>query len=150
MTTATTGADGSYAFANVSSATNELYQVRTSFAPHRATAALFEGVQDVVTMQADSSTSTVGGHVTFSGTVSPDKSGHVIYLERLGADNDWHVVEVRFVTSASTFQFGSTFGTAGTKDFRARIIGGPANVGGASPVVPVVVSLPALSALPTS
>jgi hypothetical protein len=149
VTTATTGADGSYAFANVSSATNELYQVRTTFAPHRASAALFEGVQDVVTMQASSSTSTVGGHITFSGTVSPDKSGHVIYLERLGVDNDWHVVEVRFVTSGSTFQFGWTFGTAGTKDFRARIVGGPANVGGASPVVPVVVSLPALSTLPT-
>ena len=150
VTTATTAADGSYQFANVSSATNELYQVRTTFAPRRTSAALFEGVQDVVTMQASSSTSVVGGTVTFSGTVSPDKAGHVVYLERLGADNDWHVVEVRLVTPSSTFQFGWTFGTAGTKDFRARIVGGPANVGGASPEVPVVVSLPALSTLPTS
>jgi hypothetical protein len=150
VTTATTGTDGSYQFTNVSTATDELYQVRTTFAPLRTSAALFQGVQDVVTMQASASTSVVGGQVTFSGTVSPDKTGHVVYLERLGADNDWHVVEVRFIGSGSTFQFGWTFGTAGTKDFRARIVGGPANVGGASPVVPVVVSLPALSTLPTS
>ncbi len=149
LTTTTTGSDGSYSFANVVSTTNELYQVRTTFAPYRHTAVLFEGVQDVVTMQASSSTSTVDGRITFSGSVSPDKSGHVIYLEKLGSDNDWHVVEVRFVGGNSTFQFGWTFGTAGTKEFRARITGGPANVGGASAPVTIDVTQPPLSALPT-
>ncbi len=148
-TTTTTGSDGSYSFANLVSTTNELYQVRTTFAPARHTAVLFEGVQDVVTMQASSSTSTVGGRITFSGSVAPDKSGHVIYLEKLGKDNDWHVVEIRFVRGNSTFQFGWTFGTAGTKEFRARITGGPANVGGASAPVTIDVTQPPLSALPT-
>jgi hypothetical protein len=150
VTTATTGADGSYSFANVASTTNELYQVRTTFAPARHTAVLFEGVQDVVTMQSSSSTSTVGGQVTFSGSVSPDKAGHVIYLQKLGADNDWHTVAVSSVNASSTFQFGWTFGTAGTKEFRARITGGPANVGGASPAVTIDVTQPALTSLPTS
>ncbi len=149
LTTTTTGADGSYSFADVASTTNELYQVRTTFAPYRRTAVLFEGVQDVVTMQASSSTSTVDGRITFSGSVSPDKSGHAIYLEKLGKDDDWHVVEIRFVHGNSTFQFGWTFGTAGTKEFRARITGGPANVGGASAPVTVDVTQPPLSALPT-
>jgi hypothetical protein len=149
LTTTTTGADGSYSFPNVTSSTNELYQARTTFAPRRHTAVLFEGVQDVVTMQASSSTSTVDGHITFSGSVSPDKAGHVIYLQKLGKDNDWHTVEVRFVSAASTFQFGWTFGTAGAKQFRARITGGPANVGGASAPVTVDVTQPALSSLPT-
>jgi hypothetical protein len=149
LTTTTTAADGSYSFANVASSTNELYRVRTTFAPRRHTAVLFEGVQDVVTMSSNSSTSTVDGQVVFTGSVSPDKAGHAIYLQKLGKDGDWHTVEVRFVNSASTFQFGWTFGTAGTKEFRARITGGPANVGGASAPVTIVVSQPSLSTLPT-
>jgi hypothetical protein len=149
LTTTTTAADGSYSFANVASSTNELYRVRTTFAPRRHTAVLFEGVQDVVTMSSSSSTSTVDGQVVFTGSVSPDKAGHAIYLQKLGKDGDWHTVEVRFVNSASTFQFGWTFGTAGTKEFRARITGGPANVGGASAPVTIVVSQPSLSTLPT-
>jgi hypothetical protein len=150
VNTTTTGADGSYSFANVVSGTNELYLVRTTFAPRRHTAVLFQGVQDVVTMSSSSSTSTVDGHVVFTGSVSPDKAGHAIYLQKLAKDGDWHTVEVRFVNSASTFQFGWTFGTAGTKEFRARITGGPANVGGASAPVTIVVSQPPLSTLPTS
>jgi hypothetical protein len=150
ITTTTTGADGSYSFADVTSHANELYQVRTTFAPVRDTAVLFEGVQDVVTMQASSQTSTVDGHITFTGSVSPDKAGHVIYLQKLGRDDNWHTVAVRFVTNGSTFRFGWTFGAAGTKQFRARITGGPANVGGASAPVTIDVTQPALSSLPTS
>ncbi len=147
ITTTTTAADGSYSFANVMSTTNELYQVRTTFKRH--TAALFEGVQDVVTMSASSMTSTVGGHITFTGTVSPDKAGHAVYLEKLGIDNNWHVVEIRFVNNSSTFQFGWTFGSAGTKEFRARMTGGPENVGGVSAPITFAVSQPPLASLPT-
>jgi hypothetical protein len=148
LTTTTTDASGDYSFANESSTTNELYLVKTTFAPHRHSAVLFEGVQDVVTMQSSSPTSTVGGQVTFTGSVSPDKAGHVIYLQRLGADDDWHTVAVSSVTAGSTYQFGWTFGTAGTKQFRARITGGPANVGGASAPVTIDVTQPALTSLP--
>jgi phage protein U len=150
VSSTTTAADGSYSFANVASTTNELYQVRTTFAPRRHTAVLFEGVQDTVTMSSSSSTSTVDGHIVFTGNVTPDKAGHSIYLQKLGKDGDWHTVEVRFLNNASTFQFGWTFGTAGTKEFRARITGGPANVGGASAPVTIVVSQPPLTSLPTS
>jgi hypothetical protein len=149
LTTTTTGTDGGYSFTNVKSTTNELYQVRTTFAPIRRTAVLFEGVQNVLTVQASSQTSTVDGHVTFSGSVSPDKAGHIIYLEKLGKDNNWHIVEMGVVSNASTYRFGWTFGTAGTKTFRARITGGPVNVGAASTPVSVMVSQPPLSSLPT-
>jgi hypothetical protein len=150
VATTMTATDGSYSFANMQSLTNELYLVRTTFAPRRHTAVLFQGVQDTVTMSSSSSTSTVDGHVVFTGNVTPDKAGHAIYLQKLGKDGDWHTVEVRFLNNASTFQFGWTFGTAGTKEFRARITGGPANVGGASAPVTIVVSQPPLSTLPTS
>jgi hypothetical protein len=142
-----TGTDGSYSF-SVQTTTNELYEARTTFVPHRHSAVLFQGVQDVVNMTGPM-TSTVNGSVTFSGDVSPDKAGHVIYLQKLGADSDWHTVEVGLVRANSTFQFGWTFGTAGAKEFRARITGGPANVGGASAPVTVDVTQPALSTLPT-
>jgi hypothetical protein len=149
ITTTITGTDGSYSFPSVESTTNELYQARTTFAPHRDTAVLFEGAQDTLTFQSSSPTSTVGGQVTFTGSVSPDKAGHVIYLQRLGADNNWHTVASSTVKPDSTYAFNWTFGTAGTKVFRARITGGPANVGNASSTVTIDVTQPALSSLPT-
>ncbi len=145
----TTDAFGRYQFSNLTSTTNQLYQARTTFGPARdASAVLFEGVQDVVSMSASSSTSTVGGRVTFTGSVAPGKAGHVVYLQRLGADGDWHTVEVRTVAPGSTFAFRWTFATAGTKQFRARILGGPENIGAASGTVTVVVTQPPVTALP--
>ncbi len=143
-----TGSDGSYSFPNLTSATNELYKVRTTFAPQRHSAVLFEGIEDVLLFNSSSSTSTVGGTITFSGNVAPDKAGHVIYLQKLGSDGNWHTVATGYVNAASNFQFQWTFGTPGTKQFRARITGGPANVGGASSPVTVVVTLPPVTSLP--
>jgi plastocyanin len=119
---------------------NTVYQVRTTLAPRRHSAVLFEGVQDVLTLTPSSTTSEVGGQVTFTGTVLPDKAGHVIYLQRLGADGDWLGEEIRLVTNASTFQFAWTFGKAGTYQFRARITGGDGNIGGASAPVTIQVA----------
>jgi hypothetical protein len=145
----TTDPSGGYRF-TVQSTTKELYEVRTVIPPRRATAQLFEGVQDAVSMTASSTSSPVGGHITFSGTVSPDKAGHVLYLQKLGADGDWHTVEVGQVNGSSTYSFGWSFGSAGAKQFRARITGGPANIGGASPAVTVDVVPAAVSTLPGS
>jgi hypothetical protein len=151
VTTAMTDSSGNYSFAGLTSSTNQLYQARATFAPARdGSAVLFEGAQDVVNMSTSSQTSTVGGQVTFTGSVSPGKSGHVIYLQKFGKDGNWHTVEVGTVTAGSTFSFGWTFGAAGTKQFRARITGGPANVGAASPMVTIVVTQPPVTALTSS
>jgi hypothetical protein len=136
----TTGSDGSYTFVPQVPSFNTVYQVRTTLAPRRHSATLFEGVQDVLTLTPSSTTSEIGGRVTFTGTVLPDKAGHVIYLQRLGADGNWHNEEVRFVTNASTFRFGWAFGKAGQYQFRARITGDRGNVGGASAPVTITVS----------
>lgn len=146
----TTNPDGTYTF-NQMPTVNTIYQVRTKFLPHRHSALLYEGVRDIVAMSASSGTSTVGSTVTFNGTVVPDKAGHVIYLQRLGADHDWHTVEVRQVAPASTFQFVWKFGRAGTYEFRARITSDALNVGSASSPVTVTVSQPSsLSSLPSA
>lgn len=147
VSSATTGTDGSYSF-TVMPQHNETYQVRTTFAPIRDSAELFEGVQDAVTITPSATTSTVGQSVTFSGSVTPDKAGHVIELERLGADGHYHVVAAGFVNVSSAYRFTWTFGTAGTKTFRVHIPGGPDNVGAASSSVAITVSLPPITTLP--
>ena len=146
--TTTTSATGTYSF-TVEGDTNELYQARTMNASTaQATAELFEGVQDTVTMATTSATSTVGGTVTFSGSVTPSKAGHVVYLEKYGSDSRWHVVETSTISASSEFSFNWTFGTSGAKQFRARVVGGSVNVGGASAPVSETVALPPVSQLP--
>lgn len=147
LQTGVTGTDGSYSFTEQPTE-NELYQVRETFSPHRHTAVLFEGVQDTLSMTVSSPSSTVGGTVTFMGNVTPTKAGHVVYLQKLGEDSDWHTVEVRFVRSNSTFQFGWRFGTTGDKTFRARITGDGENVGGASAPVTIAVGPAPVASLP--
>ena len=139
LASTTTGSDGSYSFA-VHPTVNTNYLVRTTFAPRRQSAVLFEGVRDVVTMAASSPTAHVGDRVTFSGTVGPDKTGSIIYLQRLGKDGDWHNVEVTNVRFGSTFQFTWRFGDAGIEQFRARIVHDEHNIGGVSPPVKVTVT----------
>jgi hypothetical protein len=136
-----TGSDGSYSFTQMP-LHNETYQVRTTYIPppRRKTAQVFEGVADVVSLTASSTTSMVGGEVTFTGTVSPDKTGHVIYLERSGADAHFHIVKTGFVATGSMYSFTWTFGAEGTKDFRVLVPGGEENLSGASLVVSVAVS----------
>lgn len=139
----TTGSDGSYSFAAQSPTSNTVYLVRTTLGPRRHSATLFEGVRDAVTLTPSATTSSMGGQVTFTGTVLPDKAGHVIYLQRLGPDGDWHNVEVNVVQFGSTFRFAWTFGRAGTFEFRARITSDHVNAGGASTPPTVIQVSPA-------
>jgi hypothetical protein len=142
-----TGSNGGYSFTE-KPLQNTVYQARTTFKPHRHSAALFEGVRDVLTLAASSTNVTSGQPVTFTGSVTPDKAGDVVYLQRLGVDGDWHTVGVQRVRHDSTFRFVRTFGAAGPKTFRARIPGDPQNVGGASNSVTVNVTVPPPSILP--
>jgi hypothetical protein len=132
------GARGAYSFTETP-LVNTIYQARVAFGAVHRSAPLWEGVRDLVTLTPSSTTSTVGGRVTFSGGVMPGKAGHLIYLQRLGADGEWHAVEATFVSSLSTFRFGWTFAKAGTFEFRARIYSDGHNVG--APSAPVTVNV---------
>jgi hypothetical protein len=147
-TAGVTASDGSYSF-NVSPVNNEVYVVQTTLPPHRHTARLLEGVRDAVTLTANSSSS-AGQAVTFTGIVTPDKAGDTVYLERFGADGNWHVVAVSTVRPNSTFQFVKVLGNPGIKLFRAHVLADPLNVGGVSPTVKVTVTAPAVPSLPQS
>jgi len=139
LATTVTGSDGSYSFTQ-SPVHNEVYLVATTSKPRRMTANLYEGVQDVVTISASSTTSEQGGSVTLSGTVTPDHAGHLIYLQLEGIHGFWHNVATGVVASGSTYSFTYTFGGDGTVQLRARIYGGPENIGAASSTVTITVS----------
>jgi hypothetical protein len=145
--TTTTGPDGSYSF-TVQGSTNELYQARTTFAPVRDSAVVFQGVQDVVSITSSTTTAVVGQPVTFSGNVSPGKPGDAVYLERLGKDGNWHIVGSTTLNQASDYSIGWTFGTPGAKQVRVQVLGDPQNVTGVSASVPITVTLPPVSSLP--
>jgi hypothetical protein len=147
----TTRADGSYSFSQSALTANTDYYVATvptKGVKRRHTAVLFQGVQDVLTMQASSPAVLVGQSVTFTGTVVPVKADHIIYLQRQGKDGEWHNVQVQVTHSDGTFQFTSTLGDPGTFKFRARMFHDEQNVGGASPPVTVTATLPPVSSLP--
>jgi hypothetical protein len=139
LATTITGGDGSYHFSDTP-VYNTVYRVGLTLHPHRMSGRLFEGVQDKVSIQSSASTATVGSSVTITGAVSPDKTGHLIYLQQLGADGRWQDVARSVVIHGSTYSFTYTFGQAGAAALRARIYGGPENVGGASSPVTVTVS----------
>jgi hypothetical protein len=112
-----------------------------------SSAVLYEGVRDVLTAQISATTVQAGQSVTFSGTVSPDHTGHVIYLERQNAHGPgFHVIEVTLVGPGSTYSIVHQLYDPGTKLLRVYIPGGPENQGMASQSFAIqVTSAPAAS-----
>ena len=134
----TTDSHGNYSFPPQSPIHNTFYQVRSGGI---SSAQLYEGVRDVLTAAASPTTVAAGQPVTFSGTVTPDHSNHVIYLERKDASgDDFHVVGVARVGAGSAYSFTHRFFDAGTKVVRVFIPGGPENQGSASQVFTIQVT----------
>ncbi|HEY2632998.1 MAG TPA: hypothetical protein VGI26_11550 [Solirubrobacteraceae bacterium] len=143
----TTNGAGEYSFPAQSPVNSTFYEVKGSqricFAgsPHPkvgcrlapSSAVLYEGVKDVLTAQVSATTVQAGQTVTFSGTVAPDHTGHVIYLERQNAHGSgFHVIEVSFIGAGSTYSIVHRLYDPGTKVLRVFIPGGPENGGAAS------------------
>ena len=144
----TTEASGAYTFPAQSPIQSTFYQVKGA---HRQSAVLFEGVKDVFTTAAVSQTKIqAGGTLTFTGTIAPDHTGHVIYLERQNASGTgFHVVEIATVGAGSAYSIAHTVYDAGTKVFEVRIPGGPENEGATStPSTIEVTPAPAAALLP--
>jgi len=139
-----TDATGNYAFSQAP-VNSTYYQVRGG---RRSSAVLFEGVKDLLTASASATTVQAGQPVTFSGTVSPDKTGHVIYLQRQNASGgDFHSVAVASVGPGSAYAITKRVYASGT--FRVLIPGGPENEGAARPGVAITVTpVPASAVTP--
>jgi hypothetical protein len=159
-----TNAGGEYTFPAQSPVNSNFYRVTTANPPcpgprGRAcsasadrSAVLYEGVKDVLTAAVSQSTIQAGQTLTFKGTVAPDHTGHIVYLERqnVGSGN-FHVVEVATVGTGSAYSISHTVYAAGTKVYRVRIPGGPENEGAASsPFTIQVTPAPAAALTPES
>jgi hypothetical protein len=142
----TAGPDGSYTFPAQLPVNSTLYQVQA--AHHLRSAVLYEGVRDVLGAAVSPSTVQAGQALRFSGTVAPDHSGHVIYLERKNASGTgFHIVQVATVGPGSSYSIAHTVYDTGTKVFRVSIPGGPENEGLSSPPLTVTVTPAPLAAL---
>ncbi len=109
---------------------------------------LYEGVKDVLTAEVSATTVQAGQALEFKGTVAPDHSGHVIYLERQDATGSgFHVVQVGRVLPGSTYTIIHQVYVPGTKVFRIEIPGGPDNGRAVSQLFTVQVTPAPASAL---
>ncbi len=109
---------------------------------------LYEGVKDVLTAEASPTTIKSGEAVTFKGTVAPEHSGHVIYLERQNAmGTGYHVVQKEHVLPGSVYSIVHQFSVPGTKIVRIEIPGGPDNGRAVSPPFTITVTPAPASAL---
>jgi hypothetical protein len=142
---ATTDGSGKYTFPAQSPIDSTLYEVKGA---GKLSAVLYEGVKDVLTAQVSPGTVQAGQVLTFSGTVAPDHSGHVVYLERQNTSGSgFHVVQVGVVATGSTYSIVHTVYDPGTKVFRVKIPGGPENEGAASPPFTITVTPASVAAL---
>ncbi len=124
VATGTTDASGNYAFTQTP-LQSTIYRV-TSGGVHSSL--LFEGVKYVLTAAVSATTVSSGQALTFSGTVTPARVGHVVYLERRNAfGGGFHVVDVATVAADSTYVINHAIFGAGTEVFRVKVPGDPLN-----------------------
>jgi hypothetical protein len=120
-----TDSSGDYTFPAQTPLDSTYYQVQGA---GKRSSVLYEGVKYVLTAGVSATTVQSGQPLTFSGTVTPGETGHVIYLERENAlGTGFHVIAVGTVTSASTYSIVHTFFSVGTSVVRIKIPGGPLN-----------------------
>jgi hypothetical protein len=141
----TTDASGNYSFLQTPTR-NTIYQVRVTTNPAQQTAPLFVGVHDVVSIAASATSGSVGGAVTFTGTVQPSKVGHVIFLQRLDG-GVWRTVVVGHVGAGSNYALAYVLDSAGSVQFRTLVPGGPVNQRGISSAVTIAVTPSSASVL---
>jgi hypothetical protein len=135
-----TDAGGNYTFPAQSPVDSTFYRVRGA---GKRSAVLYQGVKDVLTAQVSATTIQAGQTLTFTGTVAPDHTGHVIYLERQNAaGTEFNVVEVATIAAGSTYSIAHTVYNVGTSVFRVKVPGDPQNGGTASQTFTVQVTRP--------
>ena len=120
-----TGAGGAYSFPVQTPVNSTLYRVQDA---GQKSAVLYEGVRDVLTAEVSPTTVQAGEALTFKGTVIPDQTGHIVYLERQNAAGTaFHVVQVGHVLPGSVYSIVHQVYVPGSKVFRVDIPGGPDN-----------------------
>ena len=146
VATTATGPTDTYTFAPQQPLTATRYRVT---AGGRSSAVLYEGVKYVLTATPSSTSVLSGQPITFSGTVTPAKAGHTIYLERQNAaGTGFHVVAVGSVAADGTYSLTRSFYAPGPYTLRVKIPGDLENGGTASPATTITVNPIASSKIP--
>jgi hypothetical protein len=120
-----TGTSGAYSFPAQVPVNSTFYRVKGA---GQKSAVLFEGVKDVLTAEISPTTVQAGEALTFKGTVKPDHTGHIVYLERQNAaGTGFHVVQVGHILPGSAYSIVHQVYVPGTKVYRVDVPGGPDN-----------------------
>ena len=146
VATTTSDGEGKYAFPAQTTLASTLYRVKSA---NRSSAALYQGVKYVLSANPATTTVTSGQPFSVSGTVTPARAGHEIYLQRLNAaGTSYHVVAVGSVAADGSYTISHTFYAPGTDSLRVKIPGDPENGGTASaPFNLAVTPVPSAAAL---
>ncbi|MGO9490055.1 MAG: hypothetical protein ACLQBB_13645 [Solirubrobacteraceae bacterium] len=146
VTTAMTNSEGKYAFAPQSPLNSIYYRVQGG---GRSSAVLYEGVKYVLTLTPPVTTVQSGQPVTFSGTVTPARAGHAIYLERQNVSGTgFHTIAVGTVAADGSYSITRLLYPPGAEVLRVKIPGDTENAGSATePVTITVTPVPSASKL---
>jgi hypothetical protein len=129
-TTMSDGA-GNYAFPAQTLLSSTLFKVQGA---GRSSAVLYQGVKYVLTETPGTTSVQSGQPFTVTGTVTPARAGHEIYLQRLNAaGTGYHVVAVSSVAADGSYSISHVFFAPGTDVLRVKIPGDPENGGTAGP-----------------
>ena len=136
---ATTDGSGGYKFTIAAATSNTAYRVSGEGIN---SAVLFQGVKYLLTAEPSAMSAQAGTPVTFSGTVLPGNTGKAVYLERenITGQGFFHVVDVGFVTSSSTWSITHFMFGAGKEVFRIKVPGDPTNQAVRSGIFPIEVT----------
>jgi hypothetical protein len=133
VATTKAGPGGQYSFAQAPQQ-NTAYKV---LGGGRHSAVLFEGVKYTLTAGVSAGTVQAGQTLTFSGTVTPFREGHAVYLERQNANGGgFHVVDLGTLTPgpgiSGSYSITHVFFGMGKQVLRIKVPGDPLNEGVAS------------------
>jgi hypothetical protein len=111
----------------------------------KSSAVLWEAVRDIVTASVSPGTTiTAGQTVTFMGTVTPDRTGHVIFLERKNGNGPgFHIVQAGIIGPGSSFSLAHAVFTVGTNVFRLHVPNDGVNGPASSAALTIMVNPPA-------
>jgi hypothetical protein len=127
----TANGEGKYAFPAQTTLASSFYRVQGA---NRRSAVLYQGVKYVLTAVPGATSVQSGQPFSVTGTVTPARAGHEIYLQRLSPQGSfWHVVAAGTVAADGSYALSHVFFAPGSDALRVKIPGDPENGGTASP-----------------
>jgi hypothetical protein len=116
---ATTGEEGSYAFAGLEPLANTYYRVTGG---HQRSVARLVAVQPLLTSEVSATSIASGGVVTFTGSLTPSHPGEVLHLQRENANGvGYHPIAAIVMGEGPDFSLERTLEGSGTQTYRVVV-----------------------------